>query len=283
MVEFPKEMIKPIDFLYEETYAEGSKYHLSHPYYEMIYVVDGQAQFEVGKKLYATKPNSIIFINNLEPHKLKITSYPYKRFFILIKPSYLNSVISDPILLSIFKHRPAHFRHMIVLDQAEKEFIFNTYKDMLTEKNRQLPFWELALGAYFQLILIWLFREYQDYFPTPSLTSSMNIILAVQKYLEENYLEQISLVEVARQFYLDPSYLSRLFKRLTGFTFREYIILQRIIHAKELLLFTSQDITQVGINSGYNNVNHFIRIFKKYEGITPYQYRSQSKEPMMND
>jgi AraC-like DNA-binding protein len=167
---------------------------------------------------------------------------------------------------------------MIVLGPTEKEFIFNTYKDILTEKTRQLPYWETALGAYLQLLLITLFREYPEYFPTAALTSSMNTILAVQKYIEENYLEPISLVEVAKQFFLDQSYLSRLFKRLTGFTFSEYIILQRINHAKELLIFSSQDTTQVGINSGYNNVNHFIRIFKKYEGITPYQYRSQSRD-----
>jgi AraC-like DNA-binding protein len=283
MLEFPKEMIKPIDFLYEDTYSEGSKAHRSHPYYEMIYIVEGQAQFQVGTKVYDIKPNSIVFINNLEFHKLNITSYPYRRFFILIKPSYLYSIINDPILLSIFKHRPAHFQHMIVLGPTEKESIFKTYKDIMTEKARQLPFWETALGAYLQLILITLFREYRDYFPNAVLTSSMTTILAVQKHIEENYLEPISLVEVAKQFYLDQSYLSRLFKRLTGFTFSEYIILQRINHAKELLLFSSQDTTQVGINSGYNNVNHFIRIFKKYEGITPYQYRSQSRESKKKD
>ena len=282
MIEFPKEMEKPIDFLYEETYSEGSKDHRYHPYYEMIYVMEGQAQFGISKKVYDIKPNNIIFINNLESHKLQIISYPYKRFFILIKPNYLYSIINDPILLSIFKQRPAHFRHTIVLGPEEKEFMLITYKDILTEKTHQFPFWETAMGAYLHLILIMLFRKYRDYFPAAALTSSMNTILAVQKYIEENYLEPISLRDAAKQFYLDQSYLSRLFKRLTGFTFSEYTILQRINHAKGLLVFSSLDTTQVGINSGFNNVNHFIRIFKKYEGITPYHYRSKLRETNKN-
>jgi AraC-like DNA-binding protein len=277
MVEFPQQMEKPIDFLYEETYSGGAKPHRYHPYYEVIYVTEGESQFEVSKTVYDIKPNSIVFINNLESHKLQITSYPYKRFFILIKPNYLYSVINDPVLLSIFKQRPSHFRHAIILDQIDKEFMEDIYNDISTEKASQLTFWETALGAYLQLILITLFRRYHDCFPAAELTSSMNTILSIQKYIEENYLEPISLTETARQFYLDQSYLSRLFKRLTGFTFHEYIILQRINHAKGLLVYSSQNTTQVGINSGFNNVNHFIRIFKKYEGITPYHYRSKSR------
>jgi AraC-like DNA-binding protein len=70
-------------------------------------------------------------------------------------------------------------------------------------------------------------------------------------------------------------YLSRLFKKVSGYTFKEYLILQRIANAKSLLVYTDYNVTQICMKSGFNNVNHFIRTFKKQEGITPYQYRKK--------
>jgi len=107
----------------------------------------------------------------------------------------------------------------------------------------------------------------------------METILRIQKYLEDNYSEEITLEEVSRRFYINAFYLSHSFKKLTGFGFKEYLILQRISRAKDFLFHTPDDITRVSLNVGFNNVNHFIRIFKKYEGLTPLQYRKNAGKP----
>jgi YesN/AraC family two-component response regulator len=124
-------------------------------------------------------------------------------------------------------------------------------------------------------MLVFLYRNYREHFPAASASSSMDTILSIQKYIEDNYNENITLNKLSRLFYTDMYYLSHQFRKLTGFTFKEYLILQRISRAKDLLLYTSDDITQVGLNSGFNCVNHFIRMFKKTQGITPLQYRKK--------
>ncbi|MDF2544534.1 MAG: hypothetical protein K0S47_4252, partial [Herbinix sp.] len=100
-----------------------------------------------------------------------------------------------------------------------------------------------------------------------------NIIFEIQKYMDENLTEEITLEEISKKFYMNRFYLSHQFKEVTGYSFKEYLILQRLSRAKHLLFHTLLDITDVGIESGFHNVNHFIRIFKKYEKTTPYQYR----------
>jgi YesN/AraC family two-component response regulator len=68
-------------------------------------------------------------------------------------------------------------------------------------------------------------------------------------------------------------YLSHLFLKVTGYGFKQYLINHRISKAKDILLHSSSSISEVCVSSGFNNVNHFIRLFKQKEGRTPLQYR----------
>jgi YesN/AraC family two-component response regulator len=246
-----------------------------HNSFELIYIREGSAIFKAGEKSYSVGRNSLIFINNLEAHQLQVTSTPYKRFFILLDPAFFQSVIQEPVLTSVFKHRPLHFHHVLTLDDGRNQQIFPLIKTLYEETNQEKAFQEIMRKAALQELFVTLYRYYPDFFPITSINKTTRTILEIQRHIEENCLESLSLRDVARKYYLDMYYLSHLFKKLTGFTFKDYLILQRLSLAKNRLFHTPEDITQVGHNSGFNNVNHFIRIFKKYEGITPYQYRKK--------
>lgn len=265
----------PIDAVYHESHKELEIKDHFHNSYEIIYVLEGKTQYLINNKSYIVRSNSLIFINNMETHNIKVLEYPYKRYFILIKPEYFRSVINEPILSSIFKNRSDSFNHVIELSPGTVENIYGMIKNLYDELNEKGVFWEAAVKSSLYHLFIALYRNYNTYFPLNSLNGSMHTIVEIQKYVEEHYLEQISLEEISRLFFIDMYYLSRLFKTVTGFTFKEYLILQRISKAKDLLFHTNDNITQVCMNSGFCNVNHFIRIFKKYEGITPYQYRKK--------
>ncbi|NSW90906.1 MAG: helix-turn-helix transcriptional regulator [Firmicutes bacterium] len=262
-----------ISIVYRESCSELEMETHFHNSYEIIYVVEGKAQFHINNKAYNITPGNIIFINNLESHHLKVISYPYKRYFILIDPLWFQSVINDPILLSLFKNRPWHFRHTICLDTAIRDVITELFTKMFAEFKDKKDYWILAIESYLQKLLVLLYRNYRGIFPLVSYTKPMETIFQVQKHIEENCTGEISLETVSKLFYIDKYYLSRLFRETTGFTFKEYLILQRISRAKERLFYTNNSITKVGIDSGFNNVNHFIRIFKKYTGTTPLKYR----------
>jgi YesN/AraC family two-component response regulator len=221
--------------------------------------------------------NSLVFISNLESHQLRAIEYPYKRYFILIRPDCFRTLIKEPVLASVLMHRPDSFKHAIGVDPHDSREILNIFRAMNREGTEKKAHWEEAMGAHLHLLLILLYRKYEHCFPLSTVNNTMDTVLEVQKYVEEHFTEQISLREVSGLFYTNMYHLSHLFKKVTGFNFKEYVILQRIAKAKDLLFNTPDDVTTVGLNSGFGNVNHFIRIFRKYEGITPYQYRKRSR------
>jgi len=262
-----------IDITYDESCSELIIEEHFHNSYEIICVLEGMVLFHIGSRTYNIAPGNIVFVNNLENHRMKVLSSPYKRYFALIDPAWFQTAVNDPVLLSIFKNRPGHFNHAIQLDENAMKYVSGLFKRMMTETGEKKPYWELAVESGLKELLIFLYRNYRASFPVMAYTKSMETIFKVQKYIEENCSDEITLETVAKTFYMDKYYLSRLFKETTGFTFKEYLILQRISRAKERLFSTNDSIIKVGIDSGFNNVNHFIRIFKKYTGTSPLKYR----------
>ncbi|HHV59274.1 MAG TPA: AraC family transcriptional regulator [Clostridiaceae bacterium] len=272
---FPRERQgeKLIDIVYNETgfsMEMETHYHNSH---EIIYVEEGTVLFRINDREYMVEGQSIIFISNFESHEFKIVKYPYKRYFILIKPDYFHSTINEPVLASIFKQRPDYFMHVIKINKDD--IILEEIREMYNEAREGGEFAVSALRSRLNLLFIKLYRNYKEYFPITNLTGTMKTVLEVQKFIDRNLKEDISLESLAKMFYTDMYYLSRVFKKVTGFTFKTYLIIQRISHAKDQLYETDKDVTRIALDSGFKNVNHFIRIFKKYEGITPYQYKKK--------
>ena len=105
---------------------------------------------------------------------------------------------------------------------------------------------------------------------------SVNIPTVVQEirsYLTEHFDQRITLDGLAGTFNLDPHYLQKLFKRYMNQSPTQYVIHLRIAGAKSLLRATPKSVSEIAYAVGMDNVSHFTRTFKKYEGLTPVQYR----------
>lgn len=94
-----------------------------------------------------------------------------------------------------------------------------------------------------------------------------------QDFLQEDSLEKFSLEKTANRFGLDKFKFLRLFKQETGLTPNAYIILKRINKAKQLLS-ENEDLSEVAFSSGFYDVAHFNREFKRYIGVTPGTYKN---------
>nr|WP_238357742.1 AraC family transcriptional regulator [Cohnella zeiphila] len=95
----------------------------------------------------------------------------------------------------------------------------------------------------------------------------------VAEYLETHFCEDVNLDSVADKLNLTPGYLSGYFKEKTGTNFSDYLNELRINRAKELLMNLELRIQDVAGLVGYQNVNSFIRMFKRCSGVTPGEYR----------
>lgn len=93
------------------------------------------------------------------------------------------------------------------------------------------------------------------------------------RYLQEHLADELSLGVLADEFHLSAQYISQLFKSEIGVNFLTYLTNIRMEKAKKLLLVTSLPISEVSERSGYADYRVFTKTFKKYEGLTPSQYR----------
>lgn len=109
--------------------------------------------------------------------------------------------------------------------------------------------------------------------------SMKNYSLPVQKVLmviDSDITADLSLHKLAEMFSINASYLSSLFKRETGKTLTEYVSQKRIEHAAYLLQTTNMQIQVVAQHCGIFDVNYFAKMFKKYMGKTPKEYRGKA-------
>jgi YesN/AraC family two-component response regulator len=98
-------------------------------------------------------------------------------------------------------------------------------------------------------------------------------------FIHNNYQKDISLVELSEEFNASPAYISILFKNYTGENFKDYLNMYRVEKAKQLLQTNKLlKIHEVAGMVGCNHPNTFIRMFKKYEGVSPGIYAKQSFE-----
>ncbi|MEK3687050.1 helix-turn-helix domain-containing protein [Paenibacillus sp. FSL R10-2736] len=99
--------------------------------------------------------------------------------------------------------------------------------------------------------------------------------LVFKEYIDTHYQEDIHLELLAGKFHTTSNYMSRLLKKELGRPFHQYLQELRIGKAKELLAQSSMPIQDIWASVGFNNRNSFIRAFRKLEGISPTDYRSQ--------
>jgi len=99
-------------------------------------------------------------------------------------------------------------------------------------------------------------------------------ILRVQEFIRNNYHNDLTLKMASDFVGLSESHLSNIFTKKTGQTFTDYLTSVRLEKAKELLETTNLKVYEVGVSVGYANVEHFSRVFKKFTGLSPNNYKN---------
>ncbi|ANE45303.1 hypothetical protein SY83_01980 [Paenibacillus swuensis] len=104
------------------------------------------------------------------------------------------------------------------------------------------------------------------------------VVLKLKAYIAAHLSEELSREELAAHVYLNPAYLSRLFRKETGEVLTDYILQQKMHRAASLLTETDQSISEVAAALGYGNFSYFARLFRKVYGHNPHDYRKARRK-----
>jgi two-component system response regulator YesN len=120
-----------------------------------------------------------------------------------------------------------------------------------------------------------LFTNIAEMLKTESVYATDDVVEKIKTYVKRNYKNDITVEYLSSLFYMNRSYCSHLFREKTGEKFVDYMNKVRIEKAKQLLLVSDKKMYQIAKAVGYDNVKYFFRIFNKFEGMTPEQFRRE--------
>ncbi|WP_041703747.1 response regulator transcription factor [Lachnoclostridium phytofermentans] len=119
--------------------------------------------------------------------------------------------------------------------------------------------------------------DFSDYLQQLRKNVSKGILASIEREIEENYAENISLKSLSEKYFINSAYLGQVFKKQFGLPFKDYLNNHRIDRAAELLLRTDEKVYIVAELVGYHNLDYFINRFVSVKGCTPTRYRNQSR------
>lgn len=248
----------------------------SHIHIEYIYIIDGIMTVFINNTSYEGHKGDIFFINPDEMHY----TYGYKgtKTYVgyidmglvdMFFPDYipiLNHISSDMLnkipdkITTILKSIEAHTPELKILtyngrDSYEKAIIFS----------ESLKFYSL------------LSKYYPGNTHNQSVHSSSSTYKKLTDFVNNNFMNDISLNDLANHLNYSTTYTSRIFRELVGTSFKKAITIARMNKASDYLLNTNMSISEIALKCGYNNVRSFYKQFTKINRTNPSTYRAQLK------
>jgi AraC-like DNA-binding protein len=262
----------------------------THDLVELVYVCRGEGTHILGDREVPAMHGSLAIIHRNQMHGFKtgpggldlINLYlDINRFPLPLMPEGLQNLL--PLIIPLHPRFRHNLRNVIHLRFDNPEEIEGLLLKMRSELAERREGFRESLQHMFTLFLIEACRCYraQQKQSVPeqdnerSRKKSTARIERLCRHLDSHFSESLTLDELARLTGLQKNYLCRAFKAHTGQTVLNYILQQRLGQAMLLLRQTDRPVVDIAIESGFNDLPHFNRTFRREVEMTPREYRRQ--------
>ncbi len=262
-------------FHYRETAPFVPEVHY-HNFYEIYYLLEGDVEYWIEGRTYPLQKGEILLINPMEFHRpvIKDKNIPYERIVVWVDKEYLENLSREKPLNLCFDFSAPRERIIrasgikrteitALLSDLVKEYYSNEYASDMCAFGTLVRF--LA-----ELNRISLSIEGN----TKPTEVQSPLVLGVLDYIGEHFNEELSLDLLAREFFVSKYHLSHEFSKATGTGVYRYILLKRLIAAREMLL-GGKPAGEVAHLCGFRDYTSFFKAFKAEYGISPRECASE--------
>ena len=247
-----------------------------HDELEIIYVKSGFLTVSISGENYIGKPGDAFVVSPGNLHFMGSQTGNVDYFTFLFPLKYISfrtdDILDDKLL------EPLNSGHLMISPEIEDtvkeqcEQLVEIYGAKKEESQSKIT----AQIKTKIILLQFILELWKKGFIVENDTGGKNTVeKEMVSYIQQNFTGKILLKEFGEQFHLSEKYISRYFKEHFHITISQYVTYLRLEHAKQLLQDTDIPVTEVAMQSGYQNVSYFIRSFKKTYGMSPLKYRNK--------
>lgn len=236
-----------------------------------------------------TAVNRVFTLSQTGIHDIPLPPAPIGEWVELMKQGDKDSLMAaiQQFLESFFhKHGYLHAKGLHSVYQDVVQMIFYTLQLRGHQANAVFSDSLLTEQPVHALRSLTALLEWMDYAIGIAINHMMSIhenrtvVEQAKQFIAENMGKQdLSRGDVARHVYLNPDYLTRVFKKETGMAVSDYLKQQRLEYAKHQLAYSHMTVSDIALSAGYSNLSYFSTLFKKEVRMNPLDYRKTMQTP----
>ncbi len=257
-------------------------YSHEHSFFEICYAYAGRGTFFINGVLYPVQAGEVFVAKPGEPHEI-ISSEDdplgiYFWSYTLVPPQAATLTSATDALMHAFAESRVWVSRAVPAMQRTL--------DLLTDEiMRKEPGYAEVINALVTKLLMDTARAVTDLSlpdDLPAHNPAEAVVKDITRYLRDNYSRPLAIRDVAAQVHLSERHTNRLFRQVMGVSIKDYLTDFRLGIAKQLLLNQQMSVTEVAYASGYQDVRHFITLFRRRTGLTPARYRDSGGTVFLN-
>ena len=255
--------------------------HHRHKYYELVYVYEGMVDHVLNGEHHILTEGNYFLLSPDDVHTyVSINKEPFRIINFMFHPALIDSSFTlETPFKEIIKHPSIGVSRKKLLksplgvqffddDRRLRPMFLNAFSEYKQKKIGYVN----ALRATAEIFILACLRNVC----VEQESEQQNVVInKIIEYVNENYLEDISLSSMCDSMGYNVQYISRVFKTQVGMNFSTFLINKRIQKACSLLLSSDMTIQQIANEVGYSNMGFFYNSFKKIMGETPAEFRNK--------
>ncbi|MNZ69270.1 HTH-type transcriptional activator RhaS [compost metagenome] len=247
---------------------------------ELVIVLNGHATHIVNNEESFIKKGNVFVINGGTSHAFK-APYDFKICNIMYKPEMLKYAGTDLRALNGFQalfilepyYRSINpYKSKLNMSISSLEYVSSLISVMIEEYDNKLQGYQTMLASRFMELVVYLSRQYDQ--QEQGVDSSMMHLASAISFIEDHYLEQVTLEQIASRSDISVRHLNRIFRAYYQTSPIAYLQRLRLDRACTLLKQTNLSVTEISYECGFNDSNYLTRQFKKTFGMTPKSFRN---------
>ncbi|MBQ9142774.1 MAG: helix-turn-helix transcriptional regulator [Lachnospiraceae bacterium] len=250
-----------------------------HTAIEIIMPVENYYDAKINDTLYHIMPGEVLVIPPGEIHELKAPETG-KRFIFLFDITLITKLKGFSSIQSLLA------QPLYITQEAYPQIYDDVYQILVQMRNEYFNKNEFAELVIYSLLLNFFVKfgynrnNTENLFPNVRLYKQKEYVQKfnnLMDYIDEHYMEDLNLEDIAESIGFSKFHFSRLFKQYTNFTFCDYLCYRRIKVAEELLAKPDLSITEIALQAGFPSISTFNRLFKQHKNCTPSEYRAKNR------